>query len=73
MIVVGLGALVALIGISRVWLGVHYPTDVIAGWAAGGVIVLAYAALTRRVSPEPAEGAVDADRAARRSDRPAPG
>jgi membrane-associated phospholipid phosphatase len=72
-IIVALGALVALIGISRIWLGVHYPTDVIAGWVAGGVIVLAYAALTRRVSPEPAAGAVDADPAAQRSDRPAAG
>ena len=72
-IIVALGALVVLIGISRIWLGVHYPTDVIAGWVAGGVIVLAYAALTRRVSPEPAAEAVDADPAGQRSDRPAAG
>lgn len=68
-----LGALVALIGISRIWLGVHYPTDVLAGWAAGGVVVLAYATFTRRVSPEPAAGAVDADPAPPRSGRPAAG
>ena len=28
-------ALAALIALSRVWLGVHYPTDVIAGAALG--------------------------------------
>jgi undecaprenyl-diphosphatase len=31
--------LVAAIGLSRIYLGVHYPTDVIAGYAAGAVWV----------------------------------
>jgi undecaprenyl-diphosphatase len=33
--------LVAAIGASRVYLGVHFPSDVIAGFAAGGVWLLA--------------------------------
>jgi undecaprenyl-diphosphatase len=33
--------LVVAIGVSRVYLGVHYPSDVIAGFAAGGVWLLA--------------------------------
>ncbi|OWK29602.1 phosphatase PAP2 family protein [Sphingomonas mucosissima] len=38
-------ALVLLIGASRVYLGVHWPSDVLAGWSAGALWALSWWAL----------------------------
>jgi undecaprenyl-diphosphatase len=47
-----------LVGISRVYMGVHYPTDVLAGWAAGLVWALLCWLLARALQHR---GAVEKD------------
>lgn len=48
--VLGVGVfLTLLIGISRVYLGVHWPTDVLAGWTAGSIWALCTWLIAERI------------------------
>jgi membrane-associated phospholipid phosphatase len=48
---VGLVVVIFLIGFSRVYLGVHFISDIVLGWIAGGLLLLAYLKVEQRITP----------------------
>ena len=52
------GAFIVLIGLARVFVGVHYPDDILAGWIGGGIAaVVAWFAVATLRARLPARGA----------------
>jgi undecaprenyl-diphosphatase len=51
-LIAGAAALVAAIGVTRVYLGVHWPTDVLGGWVLGCLISVCATWIIRQPEPD---------------------
>jgi membrane-associated phospholipid phosphatase len=58
-LVTALGLWVLLIGYSRVYFHVHYASDVLAGWSAGFLFLVASLLILQKLEPEYAEEAAE--------------
>ena len=47
------GFLIVVIGPSRIYVGVHWPTDVLAGWCIGGAILILAITLVKKYAKTP--------------------
>lgn len=61
MAIVAMGAFTAAVAASRVYLGVHYPSDILAGWAAASAWVVSVYLLVFRPGMRPWPMRVGAD------------
>ncbi len=56
-LVIGTGALLTVaVGVTRVLLAAHFPTDIVAGWLVGGLLGLCAWAVVVRLAGDPARG-----------------
>lgn len=55
-VVVTAATIAVMVGVTRLYLGVHYPTDVLAGWTAGITWALICGIVVRRLGREGVKG-----------------